>query len=293
MRSAEFLVGLLTDASTAFVTTDDFVGPHADALRRWQQRGFVARESGRHPAPSCPHCGEGVPYLAGYRVICDTCGSTVDSNYLFAWPVERDTCLSAIAKQLGLRDSGGRATDDLWDLGHRKIDDQLLLCFFHAGERVSPESDTLLRRYRHVVVLSRILQPDRGGERWVPMIRLIEPDGAWATITLADLIGASGAVRFELETGVMHVGDAVAGEVPLGSREWAMLAVLAAQVDQFVPYAAIKREVLRRTGGHGGAEEATFCQKIKSRIKKKYIPTIDTLVATSNKREGYRLRAER
>jgi len=72
----------------------------------------------------------------------------------------------------------------------------------------------------------------------------------------------------------------------------ALLACLAEQIDQFVPYRDLKREVLARTGGGGGAEEATFCQKLKSRIKVEFVPGIDRLIVTSNKGDGYRLRAE-
>ena len=47
-----------------------------------------------------------------------------------------------------------------------------------------------------------------------------------------------------------------------------------------------------RARGSGGIDEATFCQKLKSRIKEEYIPGIDRLVVTRNKGDGYRLRAQ-
>jgi hypothetical protein len=48
--------------------------------------------------------------------------------------------------------------------------------------------------------------------------------------------------------------------------------------------------VLRRAGSTDTTEEATFCQGLKSRIKKKWVPRIDELIATTNKGDGYRLR---
>ena len=59
-----------------------------------------------------------------------------------------------------------------------------------------------------------------------------------------------------------------------------------------MPYRDLKRAVLARTGGRSETDEATFCQKLKSRIKEKYVHGIDRLVVTTNKGDGYRLRAE-
>ena len=47
------------------------------------------------------------------------------------------------------------------------------------------------------------------------------------------------------------------------------------------------REVLGQTGGIYETEEANLCQGLKSRIKKKWVPVIDLLVATTNKGDGY------
>jgi hypothetical protein len=110
-------------------------------------------------------------------------------------------------------------------------------------------------------------------------------------VTLASLLEPSGIVRFETHSGVIRVGDALLGEVPVGSREFHLLACLAEQLDHFVPYSDLKKEVLRRTGGSGEIDEATFCQKLKSRIKARYVPGIDQLLATTNKGDGFRLRA--
>jgi hypothetical protein len=109
---------------------------------------------------------------------------------------------------------------------------------------------------------------------------------------LDDILRSHGRVRFDRDTGALVVGATLVGEVPLGSREWAFLDCLFVQRDQFVPYRDLKRAVLQCTGGSGDVEDATFCQKLKSRIKQRYVPGIDRLVVTTNKGDGYRLRAE-
>src|SRR5207244_12946799 len=101
----------------------------------------------------------------------------------------------------------------------------------------------------------------------------------------------AGDVRLDARSGALRVGAAWLGEVPLGSKEFFFLDCLARHLDSFVPYADLKRAVLSQTGSRDATEEATFCQGLKSRIKKKWIPQIDRLIATTNKGEGYRLRA--
>ena len=53
----------------------------------------------------------------------------------------------------------------------------------------------------------------------------------------------------------------------------------------------LKHAVLQTSGSTDETEEATFCQGLKSRIKKKWIARIDDFIATTNKGDGYRLRA--
>ena len=48
--------------------------------------------------------------------------------------------------------------------------------------------------------------------------------------------------------------------------------------------------MLHATGSTDETEEATFCQGLKTRIKKKWVPGIDLLLTTTNKADGYRLR---
>src|SRR4051812_29106869 len=102
MLSATFLTGLLVHAAPAFVTAEDLDGPHGEALRTWQDLGFIENEPGLHPHPSCPHCAEGVPYRTGGRHLCAACHSVVDGRALLAWPVHREAFLTALAGQLDL-----------------------------------------------------------------------------------------------------------------------------------------------------------------------------------------------
>ena len=66
---------------------------------------------------------------------------------------------------------------------------------------------------------------------------------------------------------------------------------LAEQSDRFVSYADLKRFILQQSGSLDTTEEATVCHRLKNRIKKQWIPQIDWLLVTTNKGDGYRLRA--
>ena len=115
-------------------------------------------------------------------------------------------------------------------------------------------------------------------------------DGSLSVAEPGQLLRGRGNVRFDAHSGALWVGGACLGEVPLGSREYHFLACLARWIDRFVAYADIQRDVLRDAGGADATEEATFCQGLKSRIKRRWVPAIDLLVATTNKADGYRLR---
>src|SRR5437868_4776709 len=78
----EFLLGILERDKPLVVAQEDFDCAHGRALRLWQRLGFVDAEPSANPAPSCPHCFEGVPYRIGERHICSCCGSTVERGHL-------------------------------------------------------------------------------------------------------------------------------------------------------------------------------------------------------------------
>jgi hypothetical protein len=291
---AEFLLGLVAQDGSPCATQEDFDSPHGVALRRWQDLGVVGREAAHLRAAGCPHCDEGVPHLVGGRYLCNVCWSRVDPAYLLVWAVDLRAFLGHLAALLRLHGGVRPVGEYLWQLGTGQSGGEPVECFYsRRGNLTAPEQQRL-RAYRRLLAFHGPLTTP-GAEppaRWVPLVELFGPDGLLVPRDLAALLRSRGRVRFEADSGTLWVGDARLGEVPLGSREHCFLVCLHEQLDRYVPYADLKREVLRRTGGTDGTEEATFCQKLKSRIKVRYIAGIDTLIVTSNKGDGYRLRAE-
>src|SRR5437868_6029135 len=112
-----FIFGLLDADSLASASQEDLSGEHAAMLRLWQRLGFLAREPGRHPVPSCPHCKEGVPYLLGSRYICDDCRSDIDPRHLLLWRFDLVTFLRWLARRLRLAGNIRQVEDRLWQLG--------------------------------------------------------------------------------------------------------------------------------------------------------------------------------
>ena len=292
MTAAELLVRLLDQDGVAYVAGADFDGALGEALRAWQAAGFLAREPGADPVPGCPRCGEGVPYRLGERYVCNRCHTTVDPAHLRAWELDREAFLGHLAGGMGLRGGVRRLDDRLWQLGTWTGDGGPCECFYARGRPASDSALARLEAYRDVLVLHGLSRPDtpvRSGGRSASLLAVLAPDGSPAADP-GRLLRARGDVRFDAHSGAVWVGDARLGEVPVGSKEYHFLACLARHLDHFVPYADLKREVLRQAGSRDGTEEATFCQGLKSRIKKKWVPQVDRLVVTTNKGDGYRLR---
>jgi hypothetical protein len=294
MRSSvEFLVGLFDLPGTPGVTAADIDGPHGPVVREWQAAGIVAAVPMAHAAAPCPECGEGVPYQsdAGYR--CNACRSPIDPRALLLFPLDLGQCLRVVAGHLRLR-GGVRPVDDrLWQLGTGATGADAVECFYLRAGPLSVEAELRIGAYRRVAVLHGPGRPSVAGpgSHWLPVVELFGADGSLAPADLGALLRPRGRVRFDAQSGTVWAGDTRLGEVPAGSREYHLLACLAEHLDRYVPYADAKREVLRRAGGTDGADEATFCHGLKRRIKRKWVPDIDRLLATTNKADGYRLRA--
>jgi hypothetical protein len=290
--SLEFLIRLL-ERGGACVGREDFEGPHGGALRLWQELGFLRREPWANPVPACPHCEEGVPYLLGTQYRCNRCRSAVDHRWLFLWPFDEQAFFRWLALRLELRGGTRDVDGQIWQLGTWQHGDERRECFYRRSGALSSLGRTRLAAYRNVLVLYGLDPPPReecpDGER-VSLLELLGPDGPPTMGNLESFLRAGGTVRFDAERGVLWVGGQRVGEVPVGSREYFFLRCLAERIDQFVAYSDIKHEVLRQTGGRDTTEEATFCQGLKSRIKRKWIPEIDRLLTTTNKADGYRLR---
>ncbi len=290
--SSEFLLGLLGREDPACVSAEDWEGVHGPTLRLWQGMGFVDRVPAMNPVPSCPHCGEGVPYRCGRRLLCDRCRSEVDVRHLHLWCLRLPAFLDWVAAQWGLRGGVSRIDAQLWQLGASKLGGSVHECFFRRGASLSEAASDRLASYRQALVLTGPTGPaaDATGRAHLCLLELLDPGPPLALADPAPFLRPRGRVRFDAGSGVLWAGDGWFGEVPVGSKEFYLLDGLARDLDRFVPYRDLKAYVLRAAGSADSTEEATFCQRLKNRIKRTWVPGIDRLIATTNKGEGYRLR---
>ncbi len=290
-----FLLGLLDRDLAPRVAFEDFQEQHGPALRQWQRLGFVAREPGMNPVPGCPHCGLGNPYLLRGCYRCSNCGSAVDRRHLLLWPLDLEAFLGWLAGQWRLGGRLERLDERFWQLGtfwHAHVPFE---CFFCRSGGFSDRGRTRLLAFRNAIVLHALPCDGRiegfHGPR-LSLLELVRQDGTSLTVTNPQqLLRTHGNVRFDEASGVLWAGDACLGEIPVGCKEYYMILCLWRDLDRYVPYSDVKRHVLQRSGTADSTEEATFCQKLKSRIKKKWIPEVNRLIVTTNKGHGYRLRA--
>jgi hypothetical protein len=293
-RSLDFLLGLLDRSDPVFAAAEDFDGEHGPALRLWQRLGFLAREGEPHPVPSCPHCREGVPYLIAGEYRCGTCYSDVGPRHLLRWRFDLDSFLAWLAGRLRLA-GGVRCLADgrLWQLGGFTRGGLLVECFFRRGGGIPEHGRTRLLAYRSALLLSALPRDDategfRGYS--LSLLELLREDRRSLRVAdLVPLLCGGRAVRFDPASGSIWAGSECLGDVPFASKGYHLLARLADEQDRFVSYADLKDAVLRATGSSDGTDEATFCHKLKRRIKAQ-VPAIDRLIATTNKAHGYRLR---
>jgi hypothetical protein len=287
-----FLLRLL-DRDGAYVTAENFDGVNGPLLVAAQAAGFLGREPCVNPVPSCPHCGEGVPYRIGGRTVCNCCRGAVDERHLYAWPLDVEAFCRWLAAGMGLRGEARPLDGRLWQLGSLADDGGSVECFYLPSVTMSDVGRSRLAAYRDVLLLYGLAPPpksDRRRTRCVSLLMLLRFETALTVADPRSLLRARGNVRFDAHSGTLWVGDTWLGEVPVGSKEFHFLDGLARHLDAFVPYADLKHFVLREAGSRDETEEATFCQNLKSRLKKKYVPAIDRLLATTNKGDGYRLR---
>jgi DNA-binding winged helix-turn-helix (wHTH) protein len=295
LSDLEFVLGLLAQADPAFAGFEDVTGPHAHVLRLWQHQGFLAMEPELQRVPSCPHCREGTPTDVGNRLLCGRCLSSIDRRHLLHWRFDLAAFLTWLARSLRLHGDIRQHDECLWQLGSFTDRGTVTECFFCRG-RPSEHATARLLAYRNAIVLTALPTTETVAGFRGPTFSLLDvlgqTHGRCIVADLPQLLFGNGAVRFDAESGALWIGDTWLGEVPVGSKEYHLLACLAENLDHFVPYADLKHEVLRRSGSHDGTDEATFCHKLKRRIKEKSVPDIDRLIATTNKADGYRLRGQ-
>lgn len=291
--SLELFLGRLDDADPAFASPEDFDGPHGGALELFQALGFLAVEPEANPVPSCPHCAEGAPAAVGGRFLCTACRSEVQWRFLSVWRFSHKAFLGWLAGRLGL-DAGVRQVEErLWALGRLRGGEVRYECFYRRPGPLSEPGRRTLAAFRSVLVFYGLPPAPEDAGVHGPRLSLLDVLELGTTVEampVADLLSRGGEVRFDRHSGALWRGDVLLGEVPFGSKEYYFLECLAVRLDHFVPYPDIKAYVLRRAGSVDETEEATFCQGLKSRIKRKWIPMIDRLVITTNKADGYRLR---
>jgi hypothetical protein len=293
MTDTTFLIGLLDSAPGAFVAAEDLHGPHVAAIRHWQDLGFLAREPSAHPTPGCPHCGAGVPHHVADRLLCDRCFSVLEPPALLAWAFRPQAFFHWFATEAGLHGELRQLDPATWQLGTVADPAGRTECFFRGRGALTPAARSRLSAYRRVLVFFGQVAPLESvppTARQLSLLDVLSHEGRLTMTPFAPLLRPGGAVRFDTQSGALWLGDDLLGEVPMASREHAFLAALAREIDAFLPYRDLKQSVLRQTGSMDTTDEATFCQKLKSRIKGKWVPRIDAVSTTSNKGDGYRLR---
>jgi hypothetical protein len=292
--SVDLLLRLLDqDDGPPRVALEDFEGACGPAVRLWQRMGFVSQEPGGSPIPGCPYCGEGVPYSTGSRLVCPLCHSGIDPLHLLLWPLSPEAFVRWLAAELYLRGGVHQIDETLWQLGTWMSGGLPRECFYIRHGHLSGAGERRLAAFRNAAVLYSLTPPPAALASRLSVVSLLELLSNGDTLGVSGLdrvLRSQGKVRFDSHSGGLWAGDTLLGEVPVGSKEFWLLATLAQQLDHFVPYADLKRVVLERAVSSDATEEATFCQKLKSRIKKA-IPKIDLLIVTTNKGDGYRLRA--
>lgn len=291
-HSLEFVLGLLEHADPAFVGFDDLDGKHGALLLLLQRQGFLSDDAEPHPTPSCPYCRVGIPLPCRNRLICTDCLSDVPAGHLSRWRFDPGAFLSWLVNELQL-DADVRPIDaGLWQLGGITLHGRVTECFALRG-KPSEEGRARLLAYRSALLLRFLPASDAVAGftgMTIPLKDILRLDGdSLAVAGLADVVARGGVVRFDIHSGAVWAGEAWLGEIPVGSKEYYFLACLHERLDRFVGYADLKHEVLVRSGSRDATEEATFCQKLKSRVKR-WVPGIDRLIATTNKGDGYRLR---
>ena len=168
-----------------------------------------------------------------------------------------------------------------------------LECFFRRSGELSSHGTSRLLAYRNTLLVYPLTPMGAGSSRTLSLLEAVQwENGSLRVAGLGTLLRPRGKVRFDAQCGALWVGDVCLGEVPIGSKEFFFLCRLADDLDRFVPYTDLKHYVLQESGSSDSTDDATFCQLLKSRTKRKWMPKIDAVLATTNKADGYRLRRD-
>lgn len=291
MDAAEFLLRLLDHHPPALVDFDDLHGRFAALLAACQAAGFLPAAAALHPDPTCEHCGEGLPHGEQGPRVCAGCFSVVGPGRLRCRVLSLPAFLAWLSGQLGLRGEARPVDAGLWQLGTHDDDGRACECFYSLGGPLTEAGRQRLLAYRNAAVLYALRRPSDVERLHASLFSLLGLVSAGETLRVRNpLAGRSvGAVRFDPETGGLSVGGSCCGVLPPGSREHALLAALAARQGEFVAYADLKRDILAACGGGSERDEASFCHRLKNRIKQRHVTRIGALVVASSRGDGYRL----
>jgi hypothetical protein len=288
----EFLLGLFDEDESPSVAAEDWDGERGAVLRSSQEAGLIAKAPGANPAAGCPHCEDGTPYRVGRRLLCDRCRCEIDLRHLLQWRVDLPAFLRWIAIGLHLHGDVRRIDDALWQLGTWKSPQGVHECFYRRCVSISEAGSARLSAYRQAVVLFGRAQPQEekcDGHHHLSLVELVSADPPLQLREPTSLLRPRDDLLFDVDPGTLWAGGTSLGEVPLGSKEYFFLRCLASNIDRYVSYADLKREVLGRSGSADTRDEASFCHRLKSRIKSRFIHEIDRFLVTTNKGDGYRL----
>ena len=254
--------------------------------------GFIGREPGMNPCRSCPHCLAGTPYPVHDRFVCSLCRGEVDVSYLLLWRCDLEAFLGWLIYEQWLLSNFERLDDGLWRLGTLEGEAQVTECFFLRGEGLSDLARRRLAAFRSVLIVhGKAERPDVPGfdGRVVSLLDVLGVEGDRITARpLRSLLSRGGAVGFDRRTGSLTAGGDFLGRIPPDTREFYLLAFLADRPGETVPYSDLKRYVCQMAGSQDETDEATFCQKMKSRIKRDHgVEGIDGVVRTDRRGGGY------
>ena len=291
--SLEFILGILDERSPAFASHDDFTGPHGRALQLWQRLGFLAREPESHPAAGLSPLPRRLALPARHETPVSGLPEHGQSPSFGARRFDLDAFLSWLAQGLNLTGGGRPLDDNIWHLGSLLLDDRRQECFFHRGATLSAQGrERLLAASECPAHLVLAHGPAGGFFQATACPCLIFSATTRARCVLPTWLGcctAGRAVRFDAGSGTLWAGDRVLGHVPPGGKECHFLDCLWRHAGAVVPYADIRHHVMQQSGSRDAvADEATYCQKLKSAVKKR-ITNIDDVIAATNKGHGYQL----
>ena len=247
-----------------------------------------------NPVPTCPLCLAGTPYRVERRYLCNHCRGEVPIESLQLRRLDLESMLRWLAIAWNLRGEIKQVSDALWRLGSWEVGVEATECFYLRGESLPEAARRRLLAYRSVLVLhGKPARPaiDGFAGRFLSLVDAlhIEADRL-VVLPLTSSTRRGGPVRFDRRTGTLHAGEERLGRIPPGSREFHLIACLADAPGAVVPYADLKRHVGAASGSRDETEEATFCHKLKSRIKHAHdVEVIDRLIRTDRRSGGYLL----